>query len=129
MRVTWTIEGVTKTQGNIKKLEKHSTQQLIQALYLEGERVMADAKENYVPVLTGALKASGRVQPPKPAGNGKWTVELTFGGPAVGYALEVHERPPNIGQGKNKYLQKPFRASLPKLERRLNAWIKVFNQP
>jgi hypothetical protein len=129
MKITTTIEGITKTQGSIKKLEKVSTQALIQALYLEGERVMTDAKENYVPVLTGALQGSGRVQQPRPMGNGKWEIRLTFGGPAAAYALEVHERDPKIGQGKNKYLQKPFRASIPKLESRLNAWMKVFKTP
>lgn len=90
------------------------------ALYLEGERVMREAKQNFTPVSAtkggtkgGTLKNSGMVEPPvysggtpaprvfvagssgpaqihQSAGKG-WSVRLSFGGGASAYALAVHE--------------------------------------
>ncbi|CAB5220434.1 hypothetical protein UFOVP238_53 [uncultured Caudovirales phage] len=125
MKITSTIEGVTKTVANMSNLKTASTMALVQGLYLEGERVMADSKNNYVPVVSGALKGSGRVSKPQLLQDGKWEIRLTFGNAATLYALEVHERPKSIGQHKNKYLQKPFKASLPALDNRIRDWLKV----
>jgi len=90
-------------------------------LYEEGERVMTIAKENYVPVDTGNLRASGYVDQPDYSVGGV-TVELGFGGPAgggnvdgdsntqdVGYAVYVHEdlsKHHTVGQAK--YLETPI---------------------
>ena len=83
------------------------------ALYAEGNEIMADAKGRYVPVESGKLRASGRVRQTNPGG--KPEVELTFGEPGSGaekYARVVHERPASVGQGKNKYLEKPMLAAM-----------------
>ena len=125
MKIQTTIEGATKTVAKIQDIQNASVKALVQGLYLEGERVMADAKDNYVPVKSGALKGSGRVHAPVDLGGGKWEVTLSFGGPASHYALTVHEAPKTWGQGKNKYLQTPFKMSLPKFEARMAAWIEV----
>jgi hypothetical protein len=58
-------------------------------LYQFAEEVMKDSKE-VVPVLTGALMNTGKVQPPKDE-NGMISVTLGYGDEAVGYALYVHE--------------------------------------
>lgn len=125
MRLKVTIGGTSKYIGTIKQFQVTSTAALVQGMYLEGERIMADAKSEFVPVLTGVLKGSGRVHEPRDLGNGVFEVRLTFGGPAASYALEVHERPKSIGQGKNKYLEKPFRAAVPGMAKRLEAWMDV----
>lgn len=79
-----------------------------QALYLEGQRVMRQSQEHFVPVGHypggggGTLKNSGKVDTPQ-RGNevtggaelgltGKdWVVRLSYGGGAQAYALAVHE--------------------------------------
>lgn len=56
-----------------------------------GETIMTDVKASRpghgVPVDTGVLRASGRVTGPDPDGS----VELSFGGASVTYALKQHE--------------------------------------
>ena len=85
------------------------------SLNIEGEIEMAEAKRR-TPVDTGALRSSGRARPPERTRFGGQTVEqrLTFGGPAVGYALAVHE---NLGAfhrvGQAKYLESVVRESRP----------------
>lgn len=63
-----------------------------QSLYETGNVIIADAKENYVPVDFGHLRASGFVDEPVVQGPST-TVALGFGGPDVPYALSVHENP------------------------------------
>lgn len=80
---------------------------LADALYLEAELIMTDSKQNFVPVDSGVLRNSGTVK--KPVITSKdVTVVLGYGGPAASYAVVVHEYPPNVGQGKNKYLSRPL---------------------
>ena len=101
------------------------------ALYQVGEEVMADSKENYVPVDTGALSSTGTAHKPERDGDESFVV-LGYGGPAagflgddgaereVGYALIQHEdlslnhfRPEHKGEGNRpgqaKYLSTPLR--------------------
>jgi len=94
---------------------------LMAALYEEGSMIMDDSKSNYVPVLSGALRLTGHVSEPFMGRNGP-EVSLSYedaGTAAAAYAQEVHEAPPNWGQGKNKYLEKPVNAALPGFGNRL----------
>lgn len=92
---------------------------LAQALYAEATTVLNESKK-IVPVDTGNLRASGRVEAPV-TGKGKASVEITYGGAAAPYALIVHEVPTNSGgrwgtgmthaAGKSfKYLEIPVMA-------------------
>jgi hypothetical protein len=92
---------------------------LAQAMYAEATTILNESKK-IVPVATGNLRASGRVERPE-TGNGKASVEITYGGAAAPYALIVHEVPPNTGgrwgtglthaAGKSyKYLEMPVMA-------------------
>jgi hypothetical protein len=69
---------------------------------------MTLAKEDYVPVLTGALRASGLVEMKEEEGDTP-SVQLSFGGqsPAGKYAIFVHEVPASHKVGEDKYLEKP----------------------
>jgi hypothetical protein len=88
------------------------------ALNIEGNIEMTEAKER-TPVDTGALRASGRAHSPERKGFAQSVQQrLTFGGPAVQYALTVHE---DMGAfhavGQSKFLEsvilesKPFMAA------------------
>jgi hypothetical protein len=92
---------------------------LAQAMYAEATVILNESKK-IVPVDTGNLRASGRVERPE-TGNGRASVEITYGGAAAPYALIVHEVPPNSGgrwgtgmthaAGKSwKYLEMPVMA-------------------
>ena len=69
-------------------------------LTLEAEEIMRISKEQYVPVDTGNLRASGHVQPFTINGD-KVSVVFGFGGPSAEYALAVHENP-RAGKTKGK---------------------------
>jgi hypothetical protein len=78
------------------------------AVYREAEREMTMAKE-LTPVDTGALRASGRVEGPDHEG-GAVVFHLAYGGPAIEYALRVHEdlmMHHTVGQAK--FLETPVR--------------------
>jgi len=92
---------------------------LAQAMYAEATTILNESKK-IVPVATGNLRASGRVERPV-TGKGRASVEITYGGAAAPYALIVHEVPPNTGgrwgsglthaAGKSyKYLEMPVMA-------------------
>lgn len=100
------------------------------ALHLEAERIVTEAKK-LTPVRTGALRASGHVQPPE-VSRGRVSVTLGFGGPAgsgnvgdtnvadVGYAVIVHENLTAYHPvGQAKYLEEPLRAAEPQLAKRI----------
>jgi hypothetical protein len=92
---------------------------LAQAMFAEATTILNESKK-IVPVATGNLRASGRVERPV-TGKGRASVEITYGGAAAPYALIVHEVPPNTGgrwgsglthaAGKSyKYLEIPVMA-------------------
>jgi hypothetical protein len=106
-----------------RALERYGVQKVARAggaLYREGERIMTAAKLR-TPVDTGALRSSGLVSAPVTVGQ-SITVTLSFGGPAVPYALIVHEDlTARHVVGEAKYLEKSVREALPGLDARLAA--------
>lgn len=121
-----TVKGLPQTVKALKKLGDKGPKALGGALFREGESIMGDSKEKFVPVMTGNLKSSGHVQPPKITSAGA-RVELGFGGPAAAYALSVHENP-NTGKtatgsqvGEWKYLETPFKQHLGNMDQRIAA--------
>ena len=81
-------------------------------LYQQANQIMTASKRDYVPVDTGALRASGFVEEPVPTPRGGM-VTLGFGGASAPYALLVHEDLTvrhTVGQAK--YLEIPFRAAV-----------------
>lgn len=109
----------TKTTIN-KGVAGATIDDLAQALKVIAEMIMTESKTNYVPVVTGELRRSGTVKNPVITTN-KVKVELGYGGAAVSYARAVHERPPTVGQGKNKYLSQPLNAMAPNIPALLTA--------
>jgi hypothetical protein len=73
--------------------------------------IFDESQSQYVPVDTGALKASGKVE--EKEGSNKLTITISYDTP---YALPVHEiaryRHPH---GAYKYLETPFNSNVPKL--------------
>lgn len=84
------MKGVDEMARALERARDSVRGQLAAALYQEAERVMADSKDNYVPVDFGVLRSSGRVDPPTWDGD-TVTVVISYGGAAIAYALAVHE--------------------------------------
>ena len=93
------------------------------ALYREAERIMTEAKGR-TPVDTGALRASGQVQPPEVAGS-RVSVTLGFGNNSVAYAVYVHENlTARHPVGEAKYLERPLLEAVRGMDARLAADIR-----
>lgn len=96
------------------------------AIYDEAEGIIGLAKEKYVPVETGQLRASGHVNPPAQTAD---AVEVTFGfgNSAIAYAAIVHERvyrsdgvtPIHHPVGQAKYLEQAALDALPGMPERI----------
>ncbi len=115
-----TFEGLTPLLATLQRLSGAAPAFVGRLLYREAEAVMTAAKSR-TPVDTGALRASGHVMPPDITATGA-SVTLGFGGPAVTYAVVVHEtltaRHP---VGEAKYLERPLNEARAGIEQRLGA--------
>lgn len=96
--IRFELEGMDKLRAKLLKAGDRAVPVLSKEMYLFAEDIMADSKENYVPVATGTLKAAGiagknkHVMLPRNEGTGV-IVEMGYGGAAAYYALSVHENP------------------------------------
>lgn len=84
-----------------------------QGLEILAEAIMTLSKSQFVPVVTGHLRSTGYVEPGATTGADRSVVTMGY---SAEYALVVHERPASIGQGKNKYLERPFLLLAPRVE-------------
>lgn len=120
------IRGTKRLAKLLDKYGDEALQATKQALFMEGEGIMAQAKE-LVPVDTGNLRASGHVRLPE-ARQSAVSVQLGFGGPAgagtnaedVGYAVIVHEDLNAFHEvGTAKYLEMPVSQAKRGLSKRI----------
>lgn len=112
------IKGIPAFTASLQKLAKEVPEAARAGLYLALEYIMTDAKQHYVPVRDGILRASGFVEmdPVKIKGT------IGFGGPAgtgntngetnsedVEYAILQHENMDFAHKvGEAKYLERPL---------------------
>lgn len=119
------VTGFDALDRTLSGMGSAGLQALAAALYQRGEAIMADSKEQFVPVDTGALRGSGYVTQPV-INASEAAVELGYGGPSIDYAVVVHENPEAhhpIGQWK--YLEAPLLAALADLPEQLGADVLV----
>jgi hypothetical protein len=120
------INGGIKVIGNSKAIDALAAKGALigdigTGIYIIAEMIMTDSKDNYVPIDTGHLWQTGTVLEPEFQTS---SVSVTLGYGAE-YAQVVHDRPPTIGQGKVRYLEKPFLAAIPGAEKQL---LKIVSQ-
>ncbi len=138
--ITIQLEGTEQLERRLASLGPHAVPVLAQAMYQDGEQIMAISKEQYVPVDFGVLRASGYVEQPEIAAP-EIRVTLGYGGAARDYALVTHENP-RAGKtggvsprgrlyehwakvGEWKYLETPFKAASAGM---LDRWGAFLNQ-
>jgi hypothetical protein len=109
----------------LKRVAQRFPDHVGSALYIEGGIEMTEAKRRTPVDITedaphpGQLRASGRVSRPQRRGRDIWVV-LSFGGPAIDYAVHVHENPDAFHPvGQWKYLESVLNESQPHMNARL----------
>lgn len=111
------FQGLDALIGKLEGKADKVARAVLDALYQEGEELMAEAKR-LTPVDTGTLRSSGHVRLPEVTDDGAF-VEVGFGGPAgaggnaedVGYAVYVHEDlTARHVVGQAKFLEAPLNA-------------------
>ena len=110
MDILWT--GLRTVNRQLQAVSGGVVQPVGAGLFQEAETILTISKTDYVPVASGALRASGFVEPPIVAGT-QVSVTLGFGGTAAPYAVIVHEdltKRHTVGQAK--YLELPLKARL-----------------
>lgn len=124
-----TFTGVDKMSANLAAAERAYLAACAQALRVEGELIMTDSKQHYVPVDLGTLRSSGHVLPVHIERGAEVSVELVYGGAAAPYALIQHEVEEfNHTVGEWKYLEKPLRKALAGMAGRLAERVKRSTQ-
>ena len=88
-----TITGIDEIVGKMRVLGEQFPQAMGDALFeFASEQIQKRAKEEYVPVMFGALRASIHTMQPVVT-NRSASVTVAAGGAAAPYALKVHENP------------------------------------
>ena len=88
-KVTFALNGIDTIRARIERAIANAQPEVADALRLFAESIMKESKRR-VPVKTGALMNTGKVQEPEVSGS-QVTVTLGYGDETVGYALAVHE--------------------------------------
>jgi Bacteriophage HK97-gp10, putative tail-component len=88
--VRFAVKGVEAMLARFFELDTRGEKAIEHALTKLGAEEMEEAQRR-VPVATGDLRDSGMVHPPKWKANKAVSIELTFGGGQVTYAIPVHE--------------------------------------
>lgn len=119
------VRGLVQMEQALRRIQNQFKDEIPRALREEGERIMTISKQEFVPVDTGNLRASGTVSDARRVGRDV-VVDLFFGGPAAPYALEVHE---NVDAGHRvgsaKYLEIPLNAAIPGMLNRISRRLKI----
>jgi hypothetical protein len=82
-------DGFDTVLGNLRRVAGRAPDAVGRAMFAEAQIEMTEMKRR-TPVLTGALRASGKVSSPEYSGR-TVRVPMSFGGPAAPYAIHVHE--------------------------------------
>jgi hypothetical protein len=102
------IKGTKELERQLRRLGTNAPAALARELFTEASLIMTEA-DKIVPIDTGALRLSGRVEQPRINGSSV-SVQMGFGGPSAAYAFFVHEA---VGANfkrpgaQAKFLEKP----------------------
>lgn len=114
------VTGLQALQGELLTIAEEMGRSAAEALFVEANIEMTEAKQR-TPVATGALRASGVVLPVEHEGD-EFSCVLQFGGPAVDYAIFVHEDLEAYHKvGQAKFLESVVNESAPHLADRVVA--------
>ena len=114
------IEGIQQLVANNRRVVRGIIRDAGASMRSTADGVMAVSKARYVPIATGQLRDTGRVDGPRITEDGMIQVDMMYGDDETHYAIIVHE---DLGahheHGQAKYLEIPFNESAPQIEKRL----------
>ena len=125
MEVTWT--GIGSAAARVRDIAPTIRRNTVKAMNMEGEAILTDSKQNYVPVDEGTLRNTGHVQHArhKPAGDIEVVIRY---GPLI-TAIVIHElpdfNPPSwrsgvqFKRGGPKYLEIPLNLAVSGMAERI----------
>jgi len=135
----FTLTGVKKMQQRIRQIADEQRLKQKQFIRLEAEGVATNSKQNFVPVDLSVLMNSIQVGDVEEKGN-TLQVAISAGGPAIDYAVAVHEHPSGFsppswkaassvtfspsGRGP-KYLERPLLNAVKGMSRRLAEFMET----
>ena len=125
--ISFEILGLERLQQRFQAAAPKIREEVARELYVFGTEVM-EASLRVVPVKTGALMNTGKVDPPVYDGD-EVSVKIGYGDEAVGYALYVHENMSTTvnwtrpGSGP-KFLEAPLKERQDKLPGRITEAVK-----
>ncbi len=115
-RITTTILGLATLTANLTNRKARAEGAAVDALNKVGGEVFGESQRS-VPVDTGNLKGSGRIEP---ATAQELAVTLSYGGTASAYAIIVHE----THTSRSKFLERPAREAIPRLNSEVAAAVR-----
>ncbi len=119
------VEGVSALLRKTRALPRIVRQAAIEAQRDEAEAVMERSKAEFVPIDSGALRDTGRVEEVEGTADGFW-VSMAYGSEEVDYALPVHERlDVHHPHGQAKYLEVPALEAAAGMPERLAARVRA----
>lgn len=84
------ISGHKQLRERLKRLSRDGRKKVVQAMMLQGHKILNTSNDKYVPRLDGTLRNSGTVRKTKDTKRDV-SVQIAYGGAASAYALAVHE--------------------------------------
>jgi hypothetical protein len=123
MSLSVKVLGAKRSAANIRRMTAAVRKKFYEQMLEICEEIRVHAQTEYVPVLTGALRDSGKVVG-KP---GRYPViEIGFGGAAVDYAVIQHENLTfqHPSGGRAKYLELAVRDFEPKIAHTLEVAVR-----
>jgi hypothetical protein len=106
------MKGFSQVKANLANVQKKILEAGSEGLKEVATTIYEDSKTNYVPIDTGALKNSAKME--EKSGASKYTIKISYN---TTYAIYVHEIVYYYhAHGSWKYLETPFTIHTSKLE-------------
>jgi hypothetical protein len=117
------ILGAKSSAANIRKMDKATRKRFYEEMLKVCKEILKHSQDKYVPILTGALRKSGKVK----GFPGRYpTVNISYGSAVVPYALLQHENKDfyHPGGKSYKYLEFAVKDFEPTMKKRLEEAVR-----
>jgi hypothetical protein len=116
-----------KAAQQMYRVSRQKAHDAFQETILEMAAALFAQSQGLVPRDTGALAGSGTLTRESFRGGDKLVLKISYGGPAAGYALYVHENllSAHASPTSAKFLEIPFNLLRPKIKRTIDQKIKA----
>lgn len=114
------MKGLAQVNANIRKLEPRIIDAAQNGMIATAKTIMISSQRDYVPVDTGTLRKSARMDYTVAGKN--FSVWVSYN---TDYAIYVHEIPYNHTKGSWKFLELPFTKYIPTIAKNIRKELKA----